>query len=111
MTKQNSKLEEQLKLENFLHLYTISMIINVVLYDSTLLPASKKTIITTPEIMCITSTPPFSEIKSERKTQPLFVQTQEPQEIEADVLTKATQDREMSSTMRKDLRTDTFRQF
>lgn len=68
------KLEEQLKPGNFLHPYTISMIINVVLCDSTSLPASKKIVITS-EIMCITSTPPFSEIKSERKRQPLFVQT------------------------------------
>lgn len=78
------------------------MIINVVLYGSTLLPASKKNVIMTPEIMCITSTPLFSVIKSERR-QPRFVQTQELQEIKANVFTKATQDRQKSSTMRKDL--------
>lgn len=93
----------------FLHPYTISMIINVVLYGSTLLPASKKNVIMTPEIMCITSTPPFSVIKSDRRRQPWFVQTQELQEIKANVFTKATQDRGKSSTMRKDLRTGTFR--
>lgn len=65
------------------------MIINVVLSDSTLLPDSKKKIVMTSEIMCITTSPPFSEIKSERKWQPLLMQTQELQESKANFLTKA----------------------
>lgn len=64
------------------------MVINVVLYDSTLLSASKKNIVMTSELVCI-SIPPFSEIKTERKRQPLFVQTQDLQETKANFLTKA----------------------
>lgn len=44
-----------------------------------LLLASKKKIAITSEIKYIPSTRSFSEIKSERKRQPLFVQTQERQ--------------------------------